>query len=257
MRSSGWWLHLVWIKSSSNLCLDMPVIPNWGAGRYFDHAVVLHNDARVVNSNFVVRMSTPKNFNNSLASVSFRDNLRSWRLVQRTISVNCFGGNIKRKNSRGETSCVRRTLTPGVNASPTELRTLHIRFGTIPFNGGSSIDALTHSTLWTFASVSVAAAAILFWATSATSSSPGASTGISSRAISSTVLFSIGSKGIWEGLLTTAIEEVAFVVVAVDEFWIPISVTNPLTSIASDPTCPAFTDLEFKEATLRQLPPRV
>ena len=53
----------------------MPVKPNCGAGRYFDDAVVCHKEVLLVNSNFVVRINKPNNFNNSLPDVSFNASL--------------------------------------------------------------------------------------------------------------------------------------------------------------------------------------
>jgi hypothetical protein len=44
---------------------DIPVAPNLGTAPYFEVDVVAHNDARVVNSNFVIRMTIPKNLSTS------------------------------------------------------------------------------------------------------------------------------------------------------------------------------------------------
>ena len=51
-----------------------------------------------VNSNFVINKMTPKNFNISLQFVLLSSNLVSSVLVSSTISMSCFGGNIRRKN---------------------------------------------------------------------------------------------------------------------------------------------------------------
>jgi hypothetical protein len=77
----------------------MPVKSNCGAGRYFDHAVVWQKEfLEVTNSKFVVRISIPNNFNNTLSTVSYNPSLFNWHFVHSTISRSCFGGNMRRKN---------------------------------------------------------------------------------------------------------------------------------------------------------------
>ena len=136
----------------------MQVNPNCGAGRYFDHAVVFHNDALVVNSNLVVRMIIPRNVNISVAVVCFGEDPRSCTFVKYTISaVSCFGGNIRRKNREAKEFCVTRAFPPGMNTSPTAWRTLQVWGVTMAFNGGSSTVALTQVMPWAVATVSVTA----------------------------------------------------------------------------------------------------
>ena len=95
---SGWRLLRRDQNRSSDLSFDMPVKSNCGACWYFDHAVVCQKELEVTNSKFVVRISMPNNFNNTLSDVSNNSSLFNWQFIHSTISRNCFGGNIRRKN---------------------------------------------------------------------------------------------------------------------------------------------------------------
>eukprot|EP00978_Attheya_sp_CCMP212_P040066 scaffold214938_cov33-Attheya_sp.AAC.1 len=81
----------------SKRSLDIPVLPKAGAGIYLEGAVVDHSDARVENSNRVMRIHTPKNFNISPFVVDFLPFLMSCSEVNVVINVNSAGGNMSRK----------------------------------------------------------------------------------------------------------------------------------------------------------------
>jgi hypothetical protein len=77
--------------------LDIPVLPNEGAGKYFDGAVFDHRDARAENSNRVIKIKTPKNLRSSAVVIGALSTSRSLSEVMVTIVESWSGGNIKRK----------------------------------------------------------------------------------------------------------------------------------------------------------------
>ena len=98
----GWSLNLIHQNKKLNLIQIIPVRPRCAAGIYFDGAVVDQSDARVENSNLVIRTKIPKNFRISSRLVSLWFTFCNCGFVSRIISVRWFGGNINKKTSRQE-----------------------------------------------------------------------------------------------------------------------------------------------------------
>jgi hypothetical protein len=81
----------------SKRCLDIPVLPNEGAGWYLDGAVFDHREALAENSNRVTKIKTPKNLSTSPGVVGALVFERRFSEVSVTIVASWSGGNINRK----------------------------------------------------------------------------------------------------------------------------------------------------------------
>jgi hypothetical protein len=95
-RTSSWWLQRMHFHKSSNRLRGIPVLPNDGAGMYFDGAIVDHK-LLLLNSNFEARMRIPKNLSNSPQDVFSELCAVRTLFVKQTISCKSVDGNIIRK----------------------------------------------------------------------------------------------------------------------------------------------------------------